>query len=66
MSLHRSTKSLRGRKLDARRVGEIKRRLLLGEKRVDLAGAYEVSYDTISDIDRGRSWSHVQAAGGES
>ncbi len=43
-------------------VANIKRRLLDGERAVDLAKEYGVNKNTIGELKAGRSWGHVDAA----
>ena len=49
-------------KLTEKKVAEIKKRLIDGERSVDLAREFGVVKGTIGEIKAGRSWGHVNAA----
>lgn len=49
-------------KLSEAKVAAIKRRLLNGERAVDLSREYGVNKNTIAELKAGRSWGHVHAS----
>lgn len=49
--------------LDVQKVLHVKRMLVAGYSRQDIADAYEVGKETIARIDRGESWAHVMLEG---
>lgn len=65
LNLNKSTVGLRGSmnkqaKLNEDKVIEIKKRIEQGEQNKDIAASLEICKATVSDIKRGRRWSHVQ------